>query len=69
MPDDNQDKLLENIDLDPDPEEGETPIDEMSRKTGQQAMEEDVRPGAEAEAPGHKNDVVPGNPNQGTDAR
>lgn len=69
MADDTQKKLLDNIDLDPDPNEGETPVNEMERKTGQQAMEEDVRPGAEAEAPGHKNDVVPGNPNQGTDAR
>lgn len=69
MPEDNQDKLLDNINLEPDPEEGETPLNEMDRKTGQGAMEEDVRPGAKAEAPGHKNDVVPGNPNQGTPAR
>ncbi|MBE9043225.1 hypothetical protein IQ255_02170 [Pleurocapsales cyanobacterium LEGE 10410] len=44
-----------------------TPIDPTQRKTGQTAGE-DTRDGAEAEAPGTRNDVA-GDPNQGTDAR
>lgn len=63
-----EDKKLESVD--PKTAEGfQTPIDEKSRKTGQDAMEQDVRPGAEPEAPGHKKDSVPGNPNQGTESR
>lgn len=48
-------------------EEGNTPLDERERMTGQEAGT-DVRPGAEPEAPG--GDVTrPGLPNQGTDSR
>lgn len=48
-------------------EEGDTPIDERYRMTGQRSGT-DVRPGAEAEAPGGKV-IQPGLPNQGTDSR
>ena len=44
-----------------------TTINPMQRKTGQTSSE-DTRDGAEAEAPGARNDVA-GDPNQGTDAR
>jgi photosystem I subunit IV len=46
----------------------QTPIEPMSRTTGQGANQ-DVRPGAEAEAPGNIDSDKPGNPNQGTEAR
>ena len=45
----------------------QTPVNEMQRKTGQESGL-DTRDGAEAEAPGARNDVA-GDPNQGTDAR
>lgn len=45
----------------------QTPVDPMQRKTGQTSGL-DTRDGAEAEAPGARNDVA-GDPNQGTDAR
>jgi hypothetical protein len=62
-----EDKKLESVD--PKTADGlQTPLDELSRKTGQSGRQ-DVRPGAEPEAPGHKKDSVPGNPNQGTEAR
>lgn len=48
-------------------EEGDTPLDERYRMTGQEAGT-DVRQGAEPEAPGGTV-VRPGLPNQGTDAR
>lgn len=48
-------------------EEGDTPLDERYRMTGQEAGT-DVRPGAEPEAPGGTV-VRPGLPNQGTDSR
>ncbi len=48
-------------------EEGDTPLDERYRMTGQEAGS-DVRPGAEPEAPGGTV-VRPGLPNQGTDSR
>lgn len=45
----------------------QTRLDPMQRKTGQETSE-DTRSGAEPEAPGARNEV-PGDPNQGTDAR
>ena len=45
----------------------QTKLDPKQRKTGM-GTNEDTRDGAEAEAPGARNDV-PGDPNQGTDAR
>jgi|GEM_PF-758611 len=46
-----------------------TPIDPMTRRTGQGDRVSDVREGAEPEAPGNKNTDTPGDPNQGTEAR
>jgi hypothetical protein len=51
----------------PTTDEGDTPIDERYRMTGQESGTE-VRPGAEPEAPGGDVKVV-GSPNQGTDSR
>lgn len=68
MPDNDEYKQLDAVDLDPNPEDGETPIDDMARRTGQGA-DQDTRDGAEPEAPGNKKDSVAGNPNQGTPAR
>jgi hypothetical protein len=51
----------------PTTEEGDTPLDERYRMTGQESGSE-VRPGAEAEAPG-ASVLSPGHPNQGTDSR
>lgn len=51
----------------PTTEEGNTPIDERYRMTGQEAGTE-VRSGAEPEAPGGDVKVV-GGANQGTDSR
>lgn len=51
----------------PTTEEGNTPLDERYRMTGQESGT-DVREGAEAEAPGG-NVTRPGYPNQGTDSR
>ncbi len=51
----------------PTTQEGNTPLDERYRMTGQEAGT-DVRPGAEPEAPGGSVKVV-GGPNQGTDSR
>lgn len=48
-------------------EEGNTPLDERTRMTGQEAGT-DVRPGAEPEAPGGAV-TRPGLPNQGTESR
>lgn len=48
-------------------EEGNTPLDERLRMTGQESGT-DVRPGAEPEAPGGTVKVV-GGPNQGTESR
>ena len=45
----------------------QTRMDPMQRKTGQETSE-DTRSGAAPEAPGARNEV-PGDPNQGTDAR
>jgi len=50
-----------------DPQEGDTPLDERYRMTGQQS-DTDVSPGSEPEAPGAAPKVV-GSPNQGTDSR
>lgn len=51
----------------PTTEEGDTPLDERYRMTGQQSGTE-VSPGSEPEAPGAAPKVV-GSPNQGTDSR
>lgn len=51
----------------PTTEEGNTPLDERYRMTGQESGS-DVSPGAEPEAPGGAVKVV-GAPNQGTDSR
>ena len=51
----------------PTTEEGDTPLDERYRMTGQQS-DTDVSPGSEPEAPGAAPKVV-GSPNQGTDSR
>lgn len=51
----------------PTTEEGNTPLDERYRMTGQEAGTE-VRSGAEPEAPGGDVKVI-GAPNQGTDSR
>jgi hypothetical protein len=51
----------------PTTEEGNTPLDERYRKTGQESGT-DVRPGSEPEAPGGTPLVV-GSPNQGTESR
>lgn len=51
----------------PTTEEGNTPLDERYRMTGQEAGT-DVRSGAEPEAPGGDVKVI-GGPNQGTDSR
>ncbi|WNZ27401.1 hypothetical protein HJG54_31450 [Leptolyngbya sp. NK1-12] len=73
-PDDRQDDVRndpqDNPGLDtevPVTEEGDTPLDERRRMTGQEAGT-DVRPGAESEAPGGAV-TRPGLPNQGTDSR
>ena len=51
----------------PTTEEGDTPLDERYRMTGQESGT-DVSPGSEPEAPGAAPKVV-GSPNQGTDSR
>jgi hypothetical protein len=51
----------------PTTDEGNTPLDERYRMTGQEAGTE-VRSGAEPEAPGGEVKVI-GAPNQGTDSR
>ena len=51
----------------PTTEEGDTPLDERYRMTGQESGT-DVSPGSEPEAPGSAPKVV-GSPNQGTDSR
>ncbi|MEG5067332.1 hypothetical protein QUB33_27425 [Microcoleus sp. B3-A4] len=51
----------------PTTEEGNTPLDERYRMTGQESGT-DVSPGSEPEAPGGSGNVV-GSPNQGTDSR
>lgn len=51
----------------PTDSEGNTPIDERYRMTGQEAGT-DLRSGAEPEAPGGEVKVI-GTPNQGTDSR
>ncbi len=52
----------------PTTEEGNTPLDERYRMTGQESGDSDVSDGAEPEAPGGSVKVV-GAPNQGTDSR
>ncbi|MBD3884665.1 hypothetical protein IFO70_23285 [Phormidium tenue FACHB-886] len=51
----------------PKTEEGDTPLDERYRMTGQE-LGTDVDPGAEPEAPGGDVKII-GGPNQGTDSR
>jgi photosystem I subunit 4 len=51
----------------PTTEEGDTPLDERYRMTGQESGT-DVRSNAESEAPGGEVKVI-GGPNQGTDSR
>lgn len=51
------------------PDAKNTPIVARTRRTGQGDRVSDVREGAEPEAPGNKNTDVPGDPNQGTEAR
>lgn len=51
------------------PDEKSTPIVPETRRTGQGARQSDAKEGAEPEAPGDKNMDVPGDPNQGTEAR
>ena len=51
------------------PDEKNTPIVEGARRTGQGARSSDASEGAKPEAPGDKNTDVPGDPNQGTEAR
>ena len=45
----------------------QTPVEAMTRTTGQTTAAQDTRPGAEPESPGADN--KPGAPNQGTEAR
>jgi photosystem I subunit 4 len=47
----------------------DTPIDPSQRRTGTDARSSDAKSGAEPEAPGDKNTDIPGDPNQGTEAR
>jgi photosystem I subunit IV len=47
----------------------QTTIEPMTRRTGQGAVQGNVRPGAEAEAPGVDPTSKEGSPNQGTEAR
>lgn len=63
------DKDKQNNDNSIFPNDKNTPLDPMARRTGQGARDSDVRPGAEPEAPGNKNTDTPGSPNQGTEAR
>jgi photosystem I subunit 4 len=51
------------------PDEKNTPLDPMTRRTGQGARSSDASEGAKPEAPGDKNTDIPGDPNQGTEAR
>lgn len=51
------------------PNEKNTPLVAETRRTGQGDRKSNVKSGAEAEAPGNKNTGVPGDPNQGTEAR
>jgi photosystem I subunit 4 len=46
----------------------QTILEPGQRETGQDSNQ-NTRPGAEAEAPGAKNNQVPGSPNQGTEVR
>lgn len=47
----------------------QTTLDERTRRTGQGAMADNVKPGASAEAPGVDSPAKEGGGNQGTDAR
>jgi photosystem I subunit 4 len=51
------------------PDEKNTPVVPQARRTGQGARSSDLREGAQPEAPGDKNTDIPGDPNQGTEAR
>ncbi|MEO0348457.1 MAG: hypothetical protein AAF282_00225 [Cyanobacteria bacterium P01_A01_bin.15] len=53
----------------PGPSDGkQTPLEETSRRTGEQDTPSDSSSGAEPETP-TGNDSVPGDPNQGTEPR
>ncbi|MGP1385871.1 MAG: hypothetical protein ACTS2F_20095 [Thainema sp.] len=56
---------------DKNPTDKQTPLEGISRRTGQQPRDSkgDEREGAKTEAPSNKNEKVPGSPNQGTDSR
>lgn len=60
-----QDKQKETI----FPDQKNTPVVPEARRTGQGARSSDAKEGAEPEAPGDKNSEIPGDPNQGTEAR
>ncbi|MGV2829897.1 photosystem I reaction center subunit IV [Myxosarcina sp. GI1(2024)] len=47
----------------------QTPVVAKTRRTGSEERREDVRSGAQPEAPGDKNVQTEGDPNQGTEAR
>lgn len=47
----------------------QTSTDTGKRQTGASVGDTDVKSGAEPEAPGSKNADIPGDPNQGTEAR
>jgi len=51
------------------PNEKNTPLVAETRRTGQGDRVSPAKSGAEPEAPGDKNYEVPGDPNQGTEAR
>lgn len=51
------------------PDEKNTPVEPIARRTGQGARSSDASEGAKPEAPGDKNTDIPGDPNQGTEAR
>lgn len=47
----------------------DTPVEPGQRRTGTDARSSNAKDGAEPEAPGNKNTDIPGDPNQGTEAR
>jgi photosystem I subunit 4 len=51
------------------PNEKNTPIEPIARRTGQGDRASAASEGAKPEAPGDKNTDIPGDPNQGTEAR
>lgn len=52
------------------PADGEqTPVAPGARRTGTDIASTETRDGAEPEAPGSRNEEIPGSPNQGTESR